>query len=108
MNSKFRKTADGYLVYKAFRDTTKKQPSQWQIKTGAVISEVVNYDRGNPCACGVSFGTKKWVAGFYQTHQVTIWRCLIRWKWLGDICVPYNSDGEARCGKLELLEKVKG
>jgi len=36
-----------------------------------------------------------------------LWECLILFEDAPDIVVPYNTDGKARCGRLQLIKKIK-
>ena len=94
----------GVLVYKRVGRTQYSQPESWVIEPGSVIEEVVNPCRVNDCACGVNFGTRAWCDENYTTAD--LWLCRIRWIDLADVVVPYNTDGKARCGRLELVERV--
>ena len=69
-----------------------------------MLEEVPNPDRATECGCGVSVGTREWVDNHYKESPV--WRCRIRWIDLADVVVPFNTDGKARCRKLELIEIV--
>ena len=92
----------GYIVYKAFSNTTYDAPKRWKISAGEFIEEVVNPCATTECGCGVNFATLKWVK---QNHEKSrIWRCRIRWMDLPGVAVYYGTDGKARCSKLELLE----
>ena len=98
----------GYIVYKAIGNTVYEAPDTWKIKAGLLIEEVCNPDRGTLCASGVNFGTMKWVDENYPVKKGReIWRCRIRWIDLAGVIVPWNTNGKARCCKLELLEMVK-
>ncbi len=94
----------GYIVYKAIGNTTFNAPDYWTIEAGATIEEVVNPLPTIDCGCGVNFATLKWVKENHESS--TIWRCRIRWEWLPGVVVPFNTDGKARCSKLELIETV--
>jgi uncharacterized protein YjbI with pentapeptide repeats len=94
----------GVIVYKRIGRTGYTPPAHWHIEPGAVLTEVVNATRTDLCSCGVNFGTREWCDGNYP--DATLWRCRIRWIDLAGVVVPYNSDGKARCGRLELIEEV--
>ena len=102
---KFKTDELGLIVYKGFGDTTYETPDSWKIEPGSFITETVNPLPTLECACGVNFGTKKFVKESYP-HS-TIWKCRIRYIDLADVVVPYRTDGKARCARLELLEVVK-
>ena len=91
---------DGYIAYKAF-GLTYSSPARWQQVKGEVITEVCHSDAALECACGVNVAIKEW-GGFRP--QTKLWKVLIRWEWLPDVVVPYNTDGNFRCGKCELLD----
>ncbi len=94
----------GYVVYKAIGNTSYSPPPHWKIEAGSLLEEVPNPLPTVECGCGVNFATLKWVKNNHGGS--TIWRCRIRWLDLPGIVVPFNSDGKARCSRLELLETV--
>ena len=102
---KFKTDELGLIVYKGFGDTTYETPDNWKIESGSFITETVNPLPTLECACGVNFGTKKFVKENYP--KSTIWKCRIRYIDLADVVVPYKTDGKGRCARLELLEVVK-
>jgi hypothetical protein len=93
----------GYLVYKMF-GVFNPAPAAWKIEPG-IISEVVNPDRGTECACGINFAPRDWCE-FKMRPSTPLWRCLLRWRNLPGVVVPFHTDGKARCGRLELIEIV--
>ena len=101
----------GYIVYKAIGKNSYERPDYWEISAGTCLEEVVNPLPMNDCACGVNFATLKWVKGNYGEKVtiglVSIWRCRVQWTDLPGVVVPYNTDGKARCNRLELLEIVE-
>jgi uncharacterized protein YjbI with pentapeptide repeats len=105
LKENFMQTDKGFIVYKIF-DMQYISPSSWIIEEGSVITEVVNYDACSECACGINFATKEWIEKNTNKEYV-IWKCLLAWEGLATLCVPYNSDGKARCGKLLLIESAK-
>ena len=98
---------DGYIVYKRIgTDKTHRNPPQhWVISPGEYLTEVVNPDRGTECGCGVNVGTRKWCADNYT--GAILWRCLIEWRDLPGVIVPFNTDGKIRAGRVKLLEIVE-
>jgi hypothetical protein len=56
------------------------------------------------CGCGVNFAPLSWIREHYSSS--IIWRCRIRWLDCVGVVVPYNTDGKARCSRLELIEVV--
>ena len=102
IDAHYERTADGYIAYKTFGGQH-APPDSWEIKTGAVITEIVNFDRCTECGSGINVAPLEWVRGHYKGD---IWKVLIRWEWLAGVCVPYMTDGKIRCEKVELLEIV--
>ena len=104
----FESVDDGLIVYKAVGNTPNKSdvPAAWKFEAGEYLNDVCHYDRTLDCACGVNFGTIKWIKENIEKPYV-IWKCLIEWRYMTDVVVPYNTDGKARCGKLKLLEIVE-
>jgi uncharacterized protein YjbI with pentapeptide repeats len=94
----------GYLVYKAIGNTSFNPPEHWQIEAGSYLEEVPNPLPTVECGCGVNFATLTWVRDNHP--RCAIWRCRIRWTDLAGVVVPYNTDGKARCSRLELLETL--
>jgi hypothetical protein len=100
----FKRTNDGYIVYKAIGRTNYAIPDYWNIHENSIISEhEINRNRSNICGCGVNFGTLEYVAAQYPNSE--IWECLLTYDNLADLCVPYNTNGKARCRELKLLKK---
>ncbi len=106
MCAHFERTPDGYIAYKIFGDEY-EAPESWKIEKGNVITENVNFDRTSECGCGISVAPLEWVEGNCGRKKRDIWKVLIRWEWLCGVCVPYNTDGEIRCERVELVEVVK-
>ena len=105
LEENFETTKDGVIVYKTFGDAY-VPPEKWVIQQGSIITENVNFDRTNTCACGINVAPLGWVErNRYRVKN--IWKCLIRWEWLCGVCVPYNTDGKIRCEKVELIEVVE-
>ena len=98
------RSQDGWIVYKRIGETQYHAPESWHIDPGAILTEIVNPNRNCDCACGVNFGTLAWCNAHYT--DCVLWRCLIRWEWGPGVIVPYNTDGKARCERLQLLEVV--
>jgi uncharacterized protein YjbI with pentapeptide repeats len=96
--------AGGVLVYKRIGKTYHSPPEHWKIEEGAELTEVVNQLPTVECGCGVNFGTRKWCGDNFT--DADLWQCLIPWKDLATLVVPYNTDGKARCGRLVLVKKI--
>jgi hypothetical protein len=95
----------GWIVYKTFGAYYKKD--DWNIKTDEYIEENVNPLPTNDCGCGINFATLKWINNDSIARELPVWRCRINWMDSCSIVVPYNTDGKARCGRMQLLEVVK-
>lgn len=102
----FESTTEGVVVYKAFGDIFYCAPERWEISEGTYITEVCNPCRTDDCGCGVNFGTLEWIHSNID-NPTPIWKCLIKWIDLVSVVVPYNTDGKARCERLELLERIE-
>lgn len=106
--SQFESTVDGLLVYKAFGDT--QFPRWTEAPAGTVCEELgVNPDRCTVSGSGVNFGTLEFCRTNYQAEdfqdcEIEIWKCLIRWKDISTVVVPYATDGGARCARLTKIE----
>ena len=105
LKENFETWEEGYVAYKTFGERY-AVPRGWDIKPGSVIAEVVNPDRGRLCGCGINVATLEWVRA-NNCSGVDIWRMLIRWEWLPGVVVPYDTDGEFRCERAELVEIVE-
>lgn len=105
LKENFETWEEGYVAYKTFGKRY-PVPRGWDIRPGSVIAEVVNPDRGRLCGCGINVATLEWVrANNYSGGD--IWKVLIRWEWLPGVVVPYDTDGEFRCERAELVEIVE-
>ncbi len=102
----FKSDKYGYIVYKK-QQGNYTSPSNWSFNPGKILNEVPSPSRVNDCACGINFATCKWINDMYGINASPIWKCRIAWKDLTDVVVPYNTDGKARCARLELIEIVK-
>lgn len=107
--AKCERTTEGLLVYK-HPEAECKSPDHWEWREGAILSEVVNPDRGGN-GSGVHVGTLGWVKaslewlkGFPVLYGT--WQGLIRWEWLAGVVVPFGSGGEFKTERLELIRKV--
>ena len=98
----FKRVRGGIEVFKSFGEQY-EPPRGWEIKPGAELSEVVNPLPTLDCACGVNVGTREWCD---RNCQKTVWRCLVKWEWMPSMVVPYNTDGNVRCGHVKLVELV--
>lgn len=103
MKAHFACTSDGYIAYKLFGREF-DVPESWNVEKGSVITENVNFDRTLKCACGINVATLEWVRTHYGCKNYDIWKVLIRWEWLCGVCVPYNTDGNIRCERVELVD----
>ena len=100
----FQTDQDGVLVFKKIGSTDYDAPEHWKIEPGAFLSEECSPYRTIDCACGVNFGTRAWCEDHYP--DADLWLCRIRWIDLAGVVVPYNTDGKARCNRLELVENL--
>ena len=105
MSENFKHDDLGFIVYKGIGDTSYNLPEYWTIEPGSFLEEVVNPLPINDCGCGVNFAPISWIRQRYS--NAIIWRCRIRWMDCVGVVVPYNTDGKARCSRLELIEIVK-
>jgi len=96
----FKFSKRGLVVYKSFSENYYK-PAYW--KNRKILRENVLFNRTINCACGVNVATLKWCE---RQCNNQIFKCLIKWKWLMGICVPYNSDGKIRAERVKILEEV--
>lgn len=108
MTTHFERTSDGYIAYKIF-GREYDVPESWKIKKHSVIKENVNFDRTSGSGCGINVSTLDWMkrnygCKQYDTKNYDIWKVLIRWEWLCGVCVPYTTDGNIRCERVELID----
>ena len=104
MQQNFEHDDFGWIVYKTFGAYYINE--HWNVKTDKYIGENVNPLPTNDCGCGINFATLAWVKN-YSGENREIWRCRINWIDSCSIVVPYNTNGKARCGRMQLLEVVK-
>ncbi|MBD5159453.1 MAG: pentapeptide repeat-containing protein [Ruminococcus sp.] len=102
IRNNFESTTDGIIAYKTFGKSY-PPPFAWKLEKGSVISENVHFDRTNSFGCGINVAPLDWVKTHYHGK---IWQLLIRWEWLSGVCVPYNSTGQMRCERAELIGVV--
>ena len=101
LQNSFSKTTEGYIVYRSEKGRYGK-PEDWEFIPGKYLTEVTNSDRCTVCGCGVNFATLEWIKKEHPNDK--IWECLLYWEDLPDVCVPYNTDGKARCQRLQLVK----
>lgn len=107
MGAHFERTPDGYIAYKIFGGEC-AVPESWRVENGSVITENVNSNRTDECGCGINVAPLEWEKRNHDHESHDIWKVLIRWEWLCGVCVPYNTTGNIRCERVELVEKVYG
>jgi hypothetical protein len=100
----FKMNKKGFVVYKAIGNTHYELNKKWIIKKGEYLEEVVNPSVNCDCGCGVNFGTLKYVKKEFTNSN--IWECLIEFKDLVEVVVPWDTDGKARCRRLKLIKKL--
>ena len=105
----FETTVDGVVVYKVQSSNPMySPPKDWKYIPGEVLTAIVNPLPTVACACGVNVATLEWCLKNYKDQKgCKLWKCLIRWPWLIETVVPYNTDGKIRCSRVELLEVVE-
>lgn len=102
----FDTTPEGIIAYKTFNEFH-SSPEYWKIEEGSILTENVNFDRCNLCACGINVAPLSYIINaIHPSSKKPVWKVLIRWEWAPGICVPYASTGQIRCEKVQLLEKV--
>jgi hypothetical protein len=105
--SQFEIDKKGIIVYKVIGNTFYNAPDHWDIKKNAFLEETVNPLRTMDCGSVVNFATLEWIKKAFKDRDTTIWKCRILWEDLADVVVPYNTDGKARCARLQLIEPLK-
>jgi hypothetical protein len=99
IDKSFKKTLEGYIIEKSFNEVYPSN-STWNIVPGEIIAEVVNFDRTNLCGCGINGGTEEWCNRNCEKER---WLLLLRFEWLAGVCVPYNTNGQIRMSRAEIL-----
>jgi uncharacterized protein YjbI with pentapeptide repeats len=100
----FEKTKEGIIVYKSFDENYTPNPN-WKIEEGSIIEEVVNPLPTITCGCGINVATKEWAKRRCDNNN-QFWECLIRWEWLVGVVVPYQTEGQIRASKVQLIKPV--
>ena len=104
LKNNFEFTNEGMIAYKVF-NRFRKRPEHWVIKEGSILTENVNFNRANGCACGINLGSFEYIKDTFNTAKC-IWKVLIRNEWLSGVVVPYATRGQIRCERCELVEKI--
>jgi hypothetical protein len=95
--SHFEVTDEGYVVYK----------TEETFEAGDYLTEVCNPDRSAVHGTGVNFATYERCKEYLEyLPAVPIWKCIIEWRDLPGVVVPFNPEGQARCERLRLVESV--
>ena len=102
LEESFEKTEDGIIVYKSFGKHFALNPN-WEIAEGSIIEEVVNPLPTVDCGCGINVATKEWAE---RECINPVWKCLIRWEWLAGVVVPYQTEGQIRASRVQLIKPV--
>jgi len=98
-------TPEGIICFKCIGGTDFPWPKHWpEPKPGAILTEIVNPCLTSTCASGVNVATEAWCRNNYPNSA--LWKCLIRWEWMIDAVVPYQTDGKFRAAKVQLLEQM--
>lgn len=101
-------TVGGYYGYKLF-NFYRKAPSYWSLKKNQIISESVNYDRSLTSGSGIHIGNldfiKRMIKLNPEAKEQKIWKVYIAPEWLPGVVVPFNSDGDIRCERCQLIEE---
>ncbi|HHW90807.1 MAG TPA: pentapeptide repeat-containing protein [Clostridiales bacterium] len=97
----FENTEDGIIVYKSFGEQFPPNPN-WEIAKGSIIEEVVNPSPNIVCGCGINVATKEWA----ERNINPVWKCLIRWEWLAGVVVPYQTEGQIRASRVQLIKPI--
>lgn len=42
----------------------------------------------------------------YTASKLPKMKCLIRWKWLAGVVVPYQTEGQIRASRVQLIKPV--
>lgn len=95
---------EGILVYKQF-GVYFPSPAHWTVKAGQILREVVNPRRDLSCGSGINVGSIGWIRN-QGCKYIRVWRCLIEWRMVASIVVPYATDGKIRTSWLQLLEPI--
>ena len=102
LEKNFEKTKEGIIVYKSFGENYTPN-SNWKIEEGSIIEEVVNPLPTVECGCGINVATKEWAE---RECNNQIWKCLIRWEWLVGVVVPYQTEGQIRASRVQLIKPI--
>lgn len=100
----FKYSEEGLICYKIF-NLYYKPRVDWIIEEYSYITEVVNSIRTNECGSGVNVGSLDWIKKTKENKE-QIWECLIEWKDLSSICVPYHTNGKIRANRVKLIKKL--
>lgn len=103
LKENFEHTDEGYIAYKCF-NSIYHAPDKWDISIGSVIEEEVNPNRTDVCGCGINVAPLSWVR--VRHPRKPVYKLLIRWEWLVGVVVPYNTDGQIRCARAEIIERL--
>jgi len=105
LTANFKFTTKGMIAYKVFGGY-KPPPSTWKLIEGEYITEIVNPNPTNDCACGINVATPQWLKNNLKT-QHEVWRVLVEVPDLASVIVPYHTNGKIRCGRVKLLERIR-
>lgn len=98
----------GYYGYKFF-NYFRRAPSYWILEENQIISESVNYDKSLVGGSGIHIGgldcIKRMIKLNPELKEQKIWKVYIAPEWLPGVVVPFNSDGDIRCERCQLVKE---
>lgn len=103
LKSNFECSSEGYIVYKGF-DLYHPRPDKWNLKCGEIISETCNPDRSCLCGSGINVATYPWIKQRLEPKK--IYKMLIKYEWLSGVIVPFQTEGEIRTSRAQIIGKV--
>lgn len=90
----FERSHDGYIAYQVVDSEIHQN-----LEPGKILTETVNPERTRMYGCGIHLASMEYIRKSGVKPGTPVKRILIRWEWLPDVVVPYNTEGQIRCGK---------
>lgn len=101
---------EGFVFYKIF-NYMYPCPDHWVLEKDSVIEEVVDNNGVRGCSYGINVATLDWVQAQMQCvpntgQKIEVWKVLIEYPDLVDVCIPFRTEGKIRAGRVRLLERI--
>ncbi len=106
LERKHERSDNGFIVYKSF-GCYYQPPEEWNIAEGSVIEAEFDDNGGETCSYGMNVTSLRWIVREAWVEGNT-WKAELYQDDIdaGLVCVPAQTEGKFRVGKLHLLYRI--